>query len=100
MPEGPTAVRKENERLEEVWRSQKVRTEKTAANIIINIALQITLALSGLLVPRFFIEAYGSSVNGLVSSIGQFITYMSEIVVILIMYSAGLGTNLKSLIKS
>ncbi len=54
-----------------------MRTEKTAANIIINIALQITLALSGLLVPRFFIGAYGSSVNGLVSSIGQFITYMS-----------------------
>ncbi|MFA6936797.1 MAG: cation:proton antiporter [Treponema sp.] len=30
----------------------------------------------------------------------QFITYMSEIGVILLMFSAGLGTNLKSLVKS
>lgn len=42
----------------------------------------------------------GSESNVLYAEANQFITYMSEIGVILIMFSAGLSTNLKSLIKS
>ena len=38
--------------------------------------LQLATAISGIIVPRLFTAAYGSAVNGLVSSIGQFITYM------------------------
>ena len=39
--------------------------------------LEFILALSGIIIPRFFTALYGSSVNGLVSSVSQFITYMS-----------------------
>lgn len=42
----------------------------------------------------------GEEPNQIYASANQFISYMSEIGVILIMFSAGLGTNLKSLIKS
>lgn len=42
----------------------------------------------------------GNEPNLIYAEANQFITYMSEIGVILIMFSAGLSTNLKSLIKS
>lgn len=42
----------------------------------------------------------GNEQNLIYAEANQFITYMSEIGVILIMFSAGLSTNLKSLIKS
>ena len=42
----------------------------------------------------------GVEPNLIYAEANQFISYMSEIGVILIMFSAGLGTNLKSLIKS
>ncbi|MCQ2576463.1 MAG: cation:proton antiporter [Treponema sp.] len=42
----------------------------------------------------------GTDSNIIYNEANQFITYMSEIGVILIMFSAGLSTNLKSLIKS
>lgn len=48
----------------------------------------------------FFQNFGGGETNIIYREANQFITYMSEIGVILIMYSAGLGTNLKSLIKS
>lgn len=42
----------------------------------------------------------GNDSNIIYNESNQFISYMAEIGVILIMFSAGLGTNLKSLIKS
>ena len=48
----------------------------------------------------FFQNFGGGETNVIYREANQFITYMSEIGVILIMYSAGLGTNLKSLVKS
>lgn len=42
----------------------------------------------------------GNEPNLIYAEANQFITYMSEIGVILIMFSAGLSTNIKSLIKS
>ena len=58
--------------------------------------------VAGLLL-RFlpFFNNYGADVAGsLYGETNQFIGYMAEIGVVLIMFSAGLGTNLKSLIKS
>ena len=54
-----------------------MRTKQAMKNVATSFLLQIVLALSGIIVPKFFIEVFGSSVNGLVSSINQFITYMS-----------------------
>lgn len=45
--------------------------------MITSLLLEVALALSGIIIPRFFTALYGSAVNGLVSSINQFITYMS-----------------------
>jgi len=48
----------------------------------------------------FFRHFGGNEPNIIYNETNQFIEYMSEIGVILIMFSAGLGTNLKSLVKS
>ena len=54
-----------------------MRTKQAMKNAVTSIFLQLVLALSGIIVPRFFITLYGSAVNGLVSSISQFITYIN-----------------------
>ena len=53
-----------------------MRTINALKNVITNLLLQIVVAVSGILIPQFFIAIYGSEVNGLVASITQFITYM------------------------
>lgn len=53
-----------------------MRTKQAFKNALMSLLLQVALALSGLIVPRFFIALYGSPMNGLVSSINQFISYM------------------------
>lgn len=46
-------------------------------NIITAVSLQFVTAVSGLLLPRMFIVTYGSDANGLISSITQFLAYIS-----------------------
>lgn len=53
-----------------------MRTKLALKNTIASLLLEVVTALSGIIVPRFFTVVYGSTVNGLVSSISQFITYM------------------------
>ena len=62
-----------------------MRTKLAVRNLVTGIALQIITAVYGILIPRFFIALYGSAVNGLVSSLTQFISYLSLV-------EAGLGT--------
>ncbi len=54
-----------------------MRTRQAFKNALASMLLQLALALSGIIIPRFFIELYGSAVNGLVSSISQFISYLA-----------------------
>ena len=54
-----------------------MRSKKALKNIIANLILQITVALSGLILPRYFIIAYGSSMNGMIVSVTQFISYLA-----------------------
>ncbi len=54
-----------------------MRTKQAMKNAVTSLCLQLVLALSGIIVPRFFTTLYGSAVNGLVSSISQFITYLN-----------------------
>lgn len=54
-----------------------MRTKQALKNLVASLLLEVVVALSGIIVPRFFTELYGSTVNGLVSSINQFITYMT-----------------------
>lgn len=53
-----------------------MRTNNAIKNTLASILVEIIAALSGIILPRYFISVYGSSVNGLVTSVGQFITYM------------------------
>lgn len=53
-----------------------MRINYAVRNALSSILVEIIAAISGIILPRYFISVYGSSINGLVSSIGQFITYM------------------------
>lgn len=54
-----------------------MRTKTFFWNSVTSILSQIFIFASGLIVPRVMLVAYGSDVNGLVSSISQFITYFN-----------------------
>lgn len=53
------------------------RTQKFALNSLTAAISQIVVMIVGLITPRLMISTYGSEVNGLVSSLNQFITYLS-----------------------
>lgn len=53
------------------------RTKNAMLNILFSLILQIVIFAKGLILPRIIIPAYGSDVNGLISSITQFLTYIS-----------------------
>jgi len=53
-----------------------LKTKLAMKNAITSLLLQVAVAISGIIVPHFFTAVYGSPVNGMVSSISQFITYM------------------------
>ncbi len=54
-----------------------MRTRTFFWNTITSVLLQIIMFASGLIVPRVMLIAYGSEINGLVSSITQFINYFN-----------------------
>lgn len=53
------------------------RTKKFIYSTITTALYQIVLFLSGFIVPKLMIQCYSSEINGLVSSITQFITYFN-----------------------
>ena len=53
------------------------RTKKFMYNSIATAIYQIAVMLVGFITPRILLQFYGSEMNGLVSSINQFITYFS-----------------------
>lgn len=53
------------------------RKKKFAFNTLASIVNQILLIISGFLLPRAMLSVYGSDVNGLVSSITQFLSFIS-----------------------
>lgn len=55
-----------------------------ARNLVANAVLQVANAVAGLIIPALIIKSYGSSVNGLVGSIRQFLGFAALV-------EAGLG---------
>lgn len=55
------------------------RTQKFALNSISTAVNQLVVMIVGVITPRLMIATYGSEVNGLVSSLNQFIGYISLI---------------------
>lgn len=51
------------------------RTEKFLKNSASTALLQVITMLSGFIIPRVMLDIYGSDINGLISSITQFINY-------------------------
>lgn len=58
------------------WR-QQLRSKRAFLNTLASLALQLVTIICGFIIPRLVIETYGSSVNGLVSSITQFLGIIS-----------------------
>lgn len=54
-----------------------MRSKKAMLNIISTFLLEIIVILYGFVVPKIIISTYGSNVNGLISSITQFLAYIS-----------------------
>ena len=50
---------------------------KIKINIFSNLILQITTILSGFILPKIILTFFGSEVNGLISSVTQFLSYIS-----------------------
>jgi len=53
------------------------RTEKFINNSFSSVVMQVVVLITGLIIPRLMLVTYGSEINGLVSSITQFIGYFS-----------------------
>jgi len=53
-----------------------MRSKKAIANIIASLSLEILKIIFGLIIPRLILQKFGSNVNGLVSSISQFLSYI------------------------
>ena len=60
------------------------RTKTFLHNVVASAGLQVLTMASGIIVPRLMLVYYGSEINGLVSSIVQFISYFNIV-------EAGLG---------
>lgn len=54
-----------------------MKNKVTLLNTIASLCLQITSILSGFIVPKIILGSFGSDVNGLVSSLTQFLQYIS-----------------------
>lgn len=66
-----------------------MRSKRAVKNIITSLLQQVVTVICGLIVPRAIIGTFGSSVNGLVSSITQFLSYIT-------LLEAGIGPVIKS----
>ncbi len=68
-----------------------MRSKKAIKNILSLLIQQLVTIVCGLILPLVIIKTYGSSVNGLLSSITQFLAYITLI-------DAGIGQVIKSVL--
>lgn len=66
-----------------------MRSKRAIKNILTSLLQQIVTLICGLIVPRAIIGSFGSNVNGLLSSITQFLSYIT-------LLEAGIGPVIKS----
>ena len=57
-----------------------MRSKKALVDTISSILYELVFAICGMILPRLILEAFGSSYNGITSSITQFLSYMSLLV--------------------
>ena len=68
-----------------------MRSKKAIYNVVSSLALQFVIILYGFIVPKIIITNFGSDVNGLVSSITQFLAYIT-------LLESGFGPVVKSVL--
>lgn len=68
-----------------------MRSKKVLYNVSTNLLLQIVTIVYGFVLPKIIIDNFGSNVNGLISSITQFLTYI-------VLLESGFGPVVKSLL--
>lgn len=68
-----------------------MRSKSVILNILTNLILQFITIIYGFIVPKIIISNYGSNVNGLISSITQFLAYIT-------LLESGFGPVVKSLL--
>ena len=68
-----------------------MRSRSAIKNIFSSLLTQLVTLICGFITPVLIIEKYGSAVNGLMSSISQFLAYIS-------LLDAGFGPVLKSVL--
>ena len=66
-----------------------MRSKKAMYNIVTNLLLQLIVIVYGFIVPKIIISMFGSNVNGLISSITQFLAYIA-------LLESGFGPVVKS----
>lgn len=54
-----------------------MRKKRAIRNVFVSLILQFITIICGFIVPKLIIENYGSNVNGLISSITQFLAYIT-----------------------
>ncbi len=57
----------------------KLKKHLTIVNIFSSILLQVVTVICGFVIPRITLSVFGSETNGLVNSLGQFLSYISLI---------------------
>lgn len=65
------------------------RRKKLKLNTIISICQRLVTVICGFILPRLFLRHFGSDVNGLVSSIGQFLTLIT-------IFDSGMGVVIEA----
>ena len=53
-----------------------MKDKRVFFNVVSSILLQILVMICGFIVPKVIMQSYGSSVNGLVTSITKFLAYI------------------------
>lgn len=66
-----------------------MRSRKALANVLSALLLQLVTVICGFITPRLILSAYGSNVNGIISSINQFLGYI-------VLLEAGVGGVVKA----
>ena len=63
-----------------IWKgngTKMTRSKKMILNIVFGGLYQVVTVLCNFILPRYFLTYYGSEVNGLVSSINQFLIFIT-----------------------
>lgn len=68
-----------------------MRSKKAILNVFTNLLLELIVIIYGFVVPKMIIQSFGSDVNGLISSITQFLGYIA-------LLESGFGPVVKSIL--